>query len=182
MANVVLTPCPSPQLTGSDTILHGLPTRMATNAMRYLAILGVEVRVNASVEQTNELPDGSTEIVFASGDKLTTDVYIPTFGVVPNSSYVPKDLVNERGFIKVDDYLRVKGAKDIYAIGEVSDCEAMNFLCLEAQSKHMANNAVLIAAGKPPIVYKKSSVSKSPRFPPKFPCSLCSYIMLSSRA
>ncbi|KAG6010748.1 hypothetical protein E4U21_004136 [Claviceps maximensis] len=145
-------------LTGSATVLHGFPSRMATNATKYLGILGVEVRVNCKVEATNELPDGKTEIVFASGEKLKTDVYIPTYGVVPNSSYLSKDLVNERGFIKVNEVLGVQGAKDVYAVGEVSDCEPMNFLSLEAQSKHMANNAVLIALGKQPVPYKKNSV------------------------
>lgn len=133
---------------------------MAANAAKYLSILGVDVRVNSKVETTEELPDGSTEIIFASGEKMTTDVYIPTYGVVPNSSYLPKDMLNERGFIKVDDVLSVTGAEDVYAIGEVSDCEVMNFLSLEAQSKHMANNAVLIALGKQLLLYKKNSVSK----------------------
>jgi pyruvate/2-oxoglutarate dehydrogenase complex dihydrolipoamide dehydrogenase (E3) component len=142
---------------------------MATNATKYLNILGVNVRVNSKVKQANELPDGNTEIILASGDKLTTDVYIPTFGVVPNSSYLPKDLLNERGYVKVDDLLGVKGAAGVYAIGEVSDCEVMRFVALEAQSKHMANNAVLIAAGKQPLVYKKNAPSKSPFLSPLFP-------------
>ncbi|KAG5924287.1 hypothetical protein E4U42_004704 [Claviceps africana] len=145
-------------LTGSATVLHGCPARMVNNATKYLGILGVEVRTSSKVEATNELSDGKTEIVFASGEKLKADVYIPTYGVIPNSSYLPKDLLNERGFIKVNDSLDVKGVKDVYAVGEVSDCEPMNALALEAQCKHMANNAVLIASGKQPLPYKKSSV------------------------
>ncbi|KAG5939430.1 hypothetical protein E4U53_007807 [Claviceps sorghi] len=144
-------------LTGS-AVLQGFPARMSANATKYLGILGVEVRAHSKVDAANELPDGKTEIVFASGEKLKTDVYIPTYGVVPNSSYLPKDLLNERGFIQVNDCLDVKGLKNVYAIGEVSDCEPMNFLSLEAQSKHMANNAVLIASGKQPLPYKKNSV------------------------
>ncbi|KAG6025845.1 hypothetical protein E4U41_001436 [Claviceps citrina] len=145
-------------LTNSETVLHGFPSRMATNATKYLKMLGVEVRVNSKVEAASPLADGSTEIVFASGEKLKTDVYIPTYGVVPNSSYLPKDLLDERGFIKVDQHLLVEGTKDVFAIGEVSNCEPMNFLSLEGQSKHMANNAVSIALGKQPVPYKKNSV------------------------
>lgn len=132
---------------------------MATNATKYLGLLGVDVCVSCPVTTTNELPDGKTQIVLESGEKLTTDVYIPTYGVVPNSSFLPMDLLNERGFIKVDELLGVKGTKDIYAIGEISDCEAMNFLSLDAQSKHMARNAVLILSGKHPLAYKKNSIS-----------------------
>ncbi|KAG6058520.1 hypothetical protein E4U17_007966 [Claviceps sp. LM77 group G4] len=145
-------------LTGSATVLNGYTSRMITNATKYLGILGVEIRASSIVETTNELPDGKTEVVFATGQKLTTDVYIPTYGVVPNSSYLSADMLDERGFINVDDCLVVKGAKDVYAIGEVSNCEPMNFLSLEAQSKHMANNAVLIASGKPTLPYKKNTV------------------------
>ncbi|KAG5977708.1 hypothetical protein E4U55_006590 [Claviceps digitariae] len=145
-------------LTGSATVLPGLPSRMATNATKYLNILGVEVRANSKVNDTNELPDGKTELLFASGEKLMTDVYIPTFGVVPNSTYLPKHMVNERGFIKVGDALDVKGAKDVYAVGEVSECEPINAISLEAQCKHMANNAVLIVSGKQALPYKKNSV------------------------
>ncbi|KAG6002458.1 hypothetical protein E4U43_001117 [Claviceps pusilla] len=144
--------------SGSATVLNGLPSRMANNATKYLGILGVEVRTNARVESANELPDGKTELVLASGEKLTTDVYIPTHGVVPNSTYLSKDLLNEQGFIKVNETLGVKGVKDVYAIGEVSDCEPINAISLDAQGKHMANNAVLIVAGKQPVPYKKNSV------------------------
>ncbi|KAG5920374.1 hypothetical protein E4U61_007957 [Claviceps capensis] len=145
-------------LTGSASVLNGYTSRMITNATKYLGILGVEIRTSSIVETTNALPDGKTEIVFATGQKLTTDVYIPTYGVVPNSSYLPANMLDERGFIDVNDCLVVKGANDVYAIGEVSNCEPMNFLSLEAQSKHMANNAILIASGKPTLPYKKNSV------------------------
>jgi NADH dehydrogenase FAD-containing subunit len=134
---------------------------MATDAAKYLGILGVNIRVNSKVETTKELPNGQTEITFTSGDQVIADIYIPTYGVVPNSSYLSGNMLNKGGFIKVNNFLAVMGAKDVYAIGEVSDCEAMNFLSLEAQSKHMANNAVLIASGKQLLVYKKNSFSKS---------------------
>lgn len=132
---------------------------MAANASHYLGLLGVDVRVNCETSMIKETADCKTEITLALGDKLRADLYIPTYGVTPNTSFLSEDLLDKNGFVKVNDTLNVLGAENVFAIGEVSNFEAMNFLSLEAQSKHMAKNVILAMSGKQLLSYKKGRIS-----------------------
>lgn len=134
---------------------------MASNAAHYLGLLGVDIRTNSRANIISETSNGKTEITLASGDKLEVDLYIPTVGVIPNSSFLSGTLLDKNGFIRVDDTLSVIGAQNLFAIGEVSNHEAINFLSLEAQSKHMANNVIMILSGKRLQNHKKSRIGKS---------------------
>ena len=85
-----------------------------------------------------------------------TDLYIPTFGLIPNSSYVPAKFRNANGFVTVDEYLKVKGAENVWAIGDVSDLEPLQFMVANNQSAHLAKNIILILSKKMPLPYKLS--------------------------
>jgi apoptosis-inducing factor 2 len=99
------------------------------------------------------LPDGRQELTLSGGDKLVVDMYIPTFGVQPNSSYVPTKFLDTNGFVKVDEYLSVKGTEGIFAIGDISNAEPPQFWFVEKQSTYIAKNVILTLSGKPPIPY-----------------------------
>lgn len=83
-------------------------------------------------------PDGRQELVLSSGEKLAADLTIPTFGLVPNSSYVPERFLNAQGYVVVDEYLKVKNARSVWAIGDVCDTEYSQFLSCDRQSVHVA--------------------------------------------
>lgn len=84
------------------------------------------------------MPDGRQELLLSSGEKLVTDLAIPTFGLVPNSSYVPKKFLNTNGYVVVDEHLKVKNAESVWAIGDISDTEFSQFLSCDRQSTHVA--------------------------------------------
>jgi NADPH-dependent 2,4-dienoyl-CoA reductase/sulfur reductase-like enzyme len=60
----------------------------------------------------------------SNGEKKIVDLYLPTTGLIPNSEFIPKTLLNEGGFVKVDEFLHVKGFSDIWAAGDVADVQA----------------------------------------------------------
>jgi len=60
----------------------------------------------------------------SNGEKKIVDLYLPTTGLVPNSEFIPKTLLNEGGFVTVDEFLHVKGFSDIWAAGDVADVQA----------------------------------------------------------
>ena len=101
-----------------------------------------------------QLPDGRKELTLSSGDKLTTDMYVSTFGLIPNSSYIPAAYLNANGSVMVDEFLRVKGAKDVWAIGDVSDVESWQFITCDRQSTHLAKNMISMMNNKAPLPYK----------------------------
>ncbi len=81
-------------------------------------------------------------------------MYVPTFGLIPNSSYVPASHLNANGSVMVDEFLRVKGAKDVWAIGDVSDVESWQFITCDRQSTHLAKNMISMLNNKAPVPYK----------------------------
>lgn len=64
----------------------------------------------------------------SNGEKKVVDLYIPTIGTIPNTEYVPKDLLNDKGDVMVDQFLRVKGVKDVWAAGDIVDCQPGQFV------------------------------------------------------
>jgi len=120
----------------------------------------VKVKVSRKVVSTTPLPNDQTELLFSDGEKLVTDLYIPSFGLVPNSSYVPAKFLDAQGYVVVDEYFTVKGAKDVYAIGDVCNVEALQVIYTDRQSTFLAKNIALILGNKPPRPYKVFPVRK----------------------
>ncbi|KAF2489242.1 FAD/NAD(P)-binding domain-containing protein [Lophium mytilinum] len=116
--------------------------------------LGIDIKLKAKVTGSAETPDGRTEVTLSTGDKLVTDLYIPTFGLVYNTSYLPAKFVKANGSVVVDEYLKVKGAGDVWAIGDILDLESSQFLTMDKHSTYLAKNIGLILKGKPPLPYK----------------------------
>ncbi|KAL4945483.1 hypothetical protein BDV06DRAFT_230855 [Aspergillus oleicola] len=137
------------------------PASVSKAAESQLRALNVELRLNTKVEDEKELADNTWEITLSGGKKLVVDAYIPTFGVKPNSSFIPSEFLNREGFVQLDEYMRVKGTKDMYAVGDISDIEPPQAFHVNPQSRYVAKSVVLGATGKNSSVvpYKKSNTS-----------------------
>ncbi|KAI8625188.1 hypothetical protein F5Y19DRAFT_274788 [Xylariaceae sp. FL1651] len=141
-------------ISSEKTVLQGTPASVSKTAEKQLGTLNVKVRLSTKVQNTAQMADGSQELTLSSGEKLVADMVIPTFGVIPNSSFVPAQFLNANGFVKVDEYLRVKGAENVFAIGDVSDAEPPQFIYVDKQSAHTAKNIVLVLRGMALLPYK----------------------------
>ena len=60
--------------------------------------------------------------------------------------------------MSVDEYFTVKGAKDVYAIGDVCDVEPLQFVYTDIQSTFLAKNFNLILSNKSLRRYKEFPV------------------------
>ncbi|EOD50880.1 putative amid-like mitochondrial protein [Neofusicoccum parvum UCRNP2] len=107
--------------TNAEKILPVLRPAIAEKAGKYLARVGVIVKKNARVEGAEKNKDGTTTVTLSTGDSLTVDVYIPATGVKPNTEFVPKNLITEKGYIDNNaTTLRVDGAGPrVFAVGDV---------------------------------------------------------------
>jgi NADH dehydrogenase FAD-containing subunit len=85
---------------------------------------------------------------------MVTDMYIPAFGLTPNSSYIPDQYLNAKGFVKVHDDLQVRGAPDVYALGDVCDIETPQYMHTDAQSKYLGKALCEVIRGRTPGAYK----------------------------
>lgn len=114
------------------------------------------LKYNSRVTSSTKTSEGGHELTLSNGEKLTADLYIPTFGMSPNTSYLDGKYLNTKGYVVVDEYLKVKGAQDVWAIGDVSDREPPQFMFANNQSIHMAKNFFLLLKNEKQLPYKIS--------------------------
>jgi NADH dehydrogenase FAD-containing subunit len=149
------------QASATPTILPGpnRPPSVPKTAESQLRSLNVDVRLNTKVTTETKLADGTWKIALSTGEDLVVDMYIPTFGVKPNTSFLPSEFLDGDGFVRVDQYLRVTGTKDVYAIGDVSNMQGPQAFHVKAQSKYLSKSLVLNVLGKRSAVvpYKAST-------------------------
>ncbi|KAG4028627.1 hypothetical protein MFRU_020g00660 [Monilinia fructicola] len=141
-------------IASGPTVLEGTPASVSKTATKQLQSLQVKIKVSTKVSGSAKTPDGKYEITLSTGEKIITDLYIPTMGIIPNSSYIPEKYLNPAGFATVDEFLRLKGTTDIWVVGDVSAVERAQYVNAEKQSVHVSKNIGLVLRNSEPISYK----------------------------
>ncbi|KAF5868648.1 putative amid-like mitochondrial oxidoreductase protein [Botrytis fragariae] len=141
-------------IASGPVILEGTPASVSKTATKQLENLQVKIKVSTKVSGTAKTPDGKTEITLSNGEKIITDLYIPTMGLIPNSSFIPEKYLNPAGFAMVDQFLRLKDAENVWVVGDVSAVERPQYVNTDKQSTHVAKNIVLILKNSEPLSYK----------------------------
>jgi thioredoxin reductase len=118
-------------LSADDELLGG--DSIASAAEAEITKLGVQVRKNARVTGSKTLPDGKTEVTLANGEKIVTDLYMPTMGLTPNTEFLPSSFLNERKCVEVDELFQVKGVENIWACGDVVSKPRAGFMITDKQ-------------------------------------------------
>ena len=118
-------------LSADKEILGG--DSIAASVEREITKLGVTVRKSAKAVGTKVLPDGKTEVSLEGGEKILTDLYLPTMGLVPNTEFLDPKLLNERKYVDVDEYLRVKAVENVWACGDVVSIPRAGFMITDKQ-------------------------------------------------
>ncbi|KAF2819398.1 FAD/NAD(P)-binding domain-containing protein [Ophiobolus disseminans] len=114
-------------ITAADRLLTPLRPAISKTAEQKLKALGIDVVYNSRVVDAQEDKNGRTTIILAKGDKLEADLYVPAYGVLPNSSWLPSNLLNESNYLKTDLKMRVAGAGPrVYAFGDVASYSRNN--------------------------------------------------------
>ena len=148
------------KLASGSTVLEEMPPSVKKYTANTLRDLKVDTRYKTKILNSTPTPDGRQELTLSTGGKLIADMYIPTFGLIPNSSYIPSKYLNAKGYAVVNEYLQIEGAKDVWAIGDVSAIEPEQLIVVDKQSAHLAKNIVAILSNKTPIPYKKATSRK----------------------
>lgn len=142
-------------ITAGEFLLQGSVEKKVSNgAEKVIKNLGVKVVKSTRIISATLLESGKTELSLSNNTTLTVDLYLPTTGLLPNTSYVPAKLRNEGGYVKVDNFLRVKDAEDIWAAGDVIDVQRAQAVNTATQSTHVAKNIDALLKGKAVTPYK----------------------------
>jgi NADH dehydrogenase FAD-containing subunit len=71
----------------------------------------------------------------------TADAVLWAIGQVrPNTEWIPDGLLDERGFVVVDDYLRVVGAERVFAVGDVAATDPLRTSARARADRLVAHN------------------------------------------
>jgi NADH dehydrogenase FAD-containing subunit len=110
---------------GQDEPLPGYHPTTRRRLARELTELGVHLHPGhrASVPAGSPTDRLTTDPVeWTTGqDPFTADLVLWSIGdVTPNSDFLPESMLDEHGFVRVDEHLRVPGHRDVYAVGDVA--------------------------------------------------------------
>ena len=100
---------------------------------RELVKLGVQIKKSVRSDGVETLEDGKTQVSLSTGEKLVTDLYLPTMGLVPNTEFLPSECLTERKYVDVDDRFRVKTIEDAWALGDAVSKPRASYPETEAQ-------------------------------------------------
>ena len=109
-------------LEGAPKILPGLDPDVANVVVKSFTKKKINIKTGIVVTGQSSLPDGSTQITFATGDPLIIDVVIMSIGRRAFSDALGLSgtavKVDDRGFVAVDEYCQT-GEPGVYAIGDL---------------------------------------------------------------
>jgi NADH dehydrogenase len=139
-------------LEGAPKLLGGMSVKSSDHAIRYLQDLGVIVKLNTVVENY----DGRT-VFLKDQSTITSNTLIWAAGVTGNMipGFRP-DAIVRTNRLKVDEYNKVIGYENIYAIGDIAAMNTTDFpnghpmlapVAMQ-QGRHLARNFNNLFGGK----------------------------------
>jgi NADH:ubiquinone reductase (H+-translocating) len=103
-------------IEATPRLLNGMSDVSGRKALEYLQAMGVKVHLNCAVKSY----DGH-EVVFNTGEKLISKTLIWAAGVKGNPiAGLSAESLGKAARIKVDEFNRIKGYNNIFAIGDVA--------------------------------------------------------------
>lgn len=81
-------------------------------------------------------------VAWSTGQPASTaDAVVWAIGrVSPNTTWIPSELLDQRGFLVVDDHLRVSGADGVYAVGDVAATDPLRTSARARADRLLARN------------------------------------------
>ena len=141
----------------SEDILAGpYDQALRDELRRQLDGLGIELRLGTTLSELPSAPPATLapiRLATADGDELVADIWFRAFGVRPHSEYLEggslADRRDERGYLRVDEHLRVAGETDVFALGDLSDADRDMAGIATAQAEVVGANirALITGAG-----------------------------------
>jgi len=106
-------------VSGSKRLLESLSKSVSAKALSQLKKLGVDVLLGVKTVQ-NSKEGAKTIISLDNGQSLTADLFIPAIGIIPNSSFIPSALLDDKKYLAITEEQRVPNAEGVYGLGDVT--------------------------------------------------------------
>lgn len=129
-------------VAGSSRLLASLPMPSASSyAATQLEALGVEIIYGLKIKDVKEdTVTNKYTVTLSNDEKLEGDLFIPAMGCAPNNTFLPQNLLDESGWLKVDDSLKVEGVNDVYALGDIINRKTKKTMHIDGQAAVLTAN------------------------------------------
>lgn len=123
-AGEIASAFPSKDITlvhSSHSLLGASEPKAQRRALEQLTAKGVKVKFNRNFSKDEDIYRCSN-----SGETIKPDIVYECVGMLPNTEFLRAELPNildSKGFVKVDAYMRVKGYDNLYSLG---DCATLD--------------------------------------------------------
>ncbi|KAL3616058.1 hypothetical protein CASFOL_040352 [Castilleja foliolosa] len=134
-------------------LLEFIGPKAAQKTLEWLKSKKVEVKLRQSVD-LNNCSEGTESYVTSSGETIKADCVFVCTGKPIGSAWLNdtmlKDNINAFGRLKVDENMRVKGHKNVFAIGDITDVKEIKQGYLAQKHAQIAakNLKLLMTGGK----------------------------------
>ena len=137
-----------------EQLLDGDHTpKLGQRALSRLQAIGVNVRLGQTVSEAESGSGAAGRYVTSAGEVIEADAVIWATGTTPNTAWLRghDGWLDQGGRVKVDEYLRVLGRPDVFAVGDVNDVpEPKLAQWATAQGKTAARNIRAVLGEKAP--------------------------------
>eukprot|EP01103_Thecamoeba_quadrilineata_P004123 TRINITY_DN1384_c0_g1_i1.p1 TRINITY_DN1384_c0_g1~~TRINITY_DN1384_c0_g1_i1.p1 ORF type:complete len:392 (-),score=50.50 TRINITY_DN1384_c0_g1_i1:130-1305(-) len=142
-------------VTSADALLARSPSMAQRYAHKYFMRKGVNLLFNERIVEVN-----GTTFKSQNGTSIEADVAFICTGIVPNSEALHNyfhESLNEKGFVHVDDHLRLQGHNNIFAAGDITAIEQEKLAQTASfEADVVASNILRTEQGLPLCVYAPS--------------------------
>ncbi|KAL0460002.1 UNVERIFIED_CONTAM: Apoptosis-inducing factorA [Sesamum latifolium] len=143
-------------------LLEFIGPKAADKTLEWLKSKRVEVKLRQSVDLNNS-SEGNNTYITSSGEIIKADCLFVCTGRPPASAWlhetILKNSVDGLGRLKVDENLRVKGFKNIFAIGDITDVR-------EIKQGYLAQKHAVIAAKNLKVMMRGGKEKKMASYKP----------------
>lgn len=94
------------------------------------------------------------DLQLSTGSTLTADLYIPAFGLTPNTSFLSAEFLTADNLIAVNANLNIPNHSEVWALGDVCNVEGMQLIHCDKQSSYVARTITTLLRGKTINPYK----------------------------
>ncbi|WOL19747.1 apoptosis-inducing factor [Canna indica] len=141
-------------------LLEFIGDKAAKKTLDWMKSKKVEVLLNQTVD-LNSISEGDGVYMTSAGEKITADCHFVCVGKPPGSSWlqesVLKDCLNKNGQLIVDEYLRVRGRSNIFAVGDITDVP-------EIKQGFLANKHAMVVVKNMKMLMKGADESKLAKY------------------
>lgn len=140
--------------SGSKLLSKCTPDKFAASLLAKLTSLGVTVHLNTKVKMdTVPKTVGNPHIVETeSGENYQSDITVNSIGrQIPNTLFMPSDLLDEKKLVKVSSFLNTQSRPDIFSLGDCAETGApRRYVPIGDQAPVVATN-ILASIEKTPL-------------------------------